>query len=274
MRYQQSNRELWASFFAVLMITLVYLYAMSQVGGVPAASGLFGHGIGILGFILMLMTEILYSWRKRSRSARWGKMSTWLRFHIFTGLVGPYMVLLHTSWKFNGLAGIVLLLTIIIVFSGIVGRYIFTAIPRTADGAEIEQFELEQQIAFVEDALRKWQESQPEITQVLSQALREPQKISETSPMAVLGRAFSEIGYQVRYWQVKHKFKSSYRSRLAELERLFKRKRTLQRQVATLTMARRLLSLWHMIHIPIGVALFSTAFVHMIGAIYYATLLQ
>jgi len=88
----------------------------------------------IIGFILMLMTEILYSWRKRSRSARWGKMSNWLRFHIFTGLVGPYMVLLHTSWKFNGLAGIVLLLTVIIVLSGIVGRYIFTAIPRTADG--------------------------------------------------------------------------------------------------------------------------------------------
>ena len=29
MRYQQSNRELWASFFAVLLITLVYLFAMS-----------------------------------------------------------------------------------------------------------------------------------------------------------------------------------------------------------------------------------------------------
>jgi hypothetical protein len=39
-------------------------------------------------------------------------------------------------------------------------------------------------------------------------------------------------------------------------------------------MARRLLSLWHAVHIPIGVALFATAFVHMIGAIYYATLLR
>ena len=154
------------------------------------------------------------------------------------------------------------------------GRYIFTAIPRTADGAEIEKFDLEQQIAVVEDSLRKWEESQPEITQMLSHALREPQKYSGTSPMAVFGRAFSEIGYKVRYWQVKQKLKSRYRSQATELESLFKRKRTLQRQVATLTLARRLLSLWHMIHIPIGVALFSTAFVHMIGAIYYATLLQ
>jgi len=271
---QHSNRELWAAFFTMLLISLIYLFAMSQIGGIPAASGLFGHGIGIVGFLLMLMTEILYSWRKRIRSARWGKMSAWLRFHIFTGLVGPYMVLLHTSWKFNGLAGIVLLLTVIIVLSGVVGRYIFTAIPRTADGAEMETSELEQQIAIVEDSLRKWEKSQPEITRILSQALREAPKTSATSPMAVFGRVFSEIGYQVRYWQVKRNIKSSYRTRVTQLESLIKRQRTLQRQVATLTMARRLLSLWHMVHIPIGVALFATAFVHMVGAIYYATLLH
>jgi len=69
---QHSNKELWAAFFTILFVSLIYLFAMSHVGGIPEASGLFGHGIGIIGFILMLMTEILYSWRKRSRSARWG----------------------------------------------------------------------------------------------------------------------------------------------------------------------------------------------------------
>ena len=85
----------------------------------------------------MLMTEMLYSIRKRSRSARWGTMAGWLQFHIFTGLVGPYMVLLHTSWKFNGLAGATTALTIIIVVSGFVGRYIYTRIPRSLDGLEL-----------------------------------------------------------------------------------------------------------------------------------------
>jgi len=269
-----SNKELWAAFFAILLITLVYLFAMSQIGGVPAASGLFGHGIGIVGFILMLMTEILYSWRKRSRSARWGKMSSWLRFHIFTGLVGPYMVLLHTSWKFNGLAGIVLLLTVIIVLSGIVGRYIFTAIPRTADGAEVAASELAQQIDIVDGSLQKWKESEPEITRTISHALRESPKTATNSLLAVFGRAFSEVSYQFRFWRARRELQSRYRAQALELEHLFKRKRTLQRQVATLVMARRLLSLWHAIHIPIGVALFATAFVHMIGAIYYATLLK
>jgi hypothetical protein len=45
-------------------------------------------------------------------------------------------------------------------------------------------------------------------------------------------------------------------------------------QVASLIMARRLLSLWHTIHIPIGLVLFATAFIHILGALYYATLLR
>ena len=173
---------------------------MSQIGGIPAASSLFGHGIGILGFILMLMTELLYSWRKRRRSARWGKMSNWLRFHIFTGLVGPYMVLLHTSWKFNGLAGIVLLLTLIIVLSGVVGRYIFTAIPRTADGAEVTSSELEHQIDMLESSLHEWRTAQPEITRTLSQALSDSPEVPDDSSLAVFSRAIYELSFRYRLW--------------------------------------------------------------------------
>lgn len=182
----RTNAELWWAFFAGIVLTAMYATVIFFTQKIPAAGELLGHSLGILGFILMLMTEILYSLRKRSRSANWGKMSFWLQFHIFTGLVGPYMVLLHTSWKFNGLAGAVTLLTVIIVFSGIIGRYIFTRIPRTLDGMEIEG-------ALPEAALRR---------------------------------------------------------------------------------ARQIMALWHTIHIPIGMALFVSAFAHIGGAIYYATLLK
>lgn len=182
----RSNRELWLAFFAMILITGIYALVLFFTRKVPSAGELFGHSLGILGFILMLMTETLYSLRKRSRSVRWGKMSTWLQLHIFTGLVGPYMVLLHTSWKFNGIAGITTLFTIIIVISGFIGRYIFTRIPRTLDGLEIES-------GLSQEALKQ---------------------------------------------------------------------------------ARRLMALWHTIHIPIGMALFVSAFVHIGAALYYATLLK
>jgi hypothetical protein len=182
----RSGRELWLAFFAGILITGLYVGVYFVTRKIPAAGELFGHAIGIFGFILMLMTEVLYSLRKRTRSASWGKMSSWLQFHIFTGLVGPYMVLLHTSWKFNGLAGVVTLFTLIIVVSGFIGRYIYTRIPRTLDGLEIEG-------TLSEAALRQ---------------------------------------------------------------------------------ARQLMALWHTVHIPIGMALFVSAFVHIGGALYYATLLK
>ena len=131
---RQSNRELWLALLAMLLISLIYGFVVLAWRRVPPASDFFGHMIGVLGFILMLMTETLFSLRKRSRSARWGRMSNWLNFHIFTGIVGPFMVLLHTSWKFNGLAGAVTLMTLIVVASGFIGRFIYTSIPRTVDG--------------------------------------------------------------------------------------------------------------------------------------------
>jgi hypothetical protein len=39
-------------------------------------------------------------------------------------------------------------------------------------------------------------------------------------------------------------------------------------------MARRMMSLWHAIHIPLGLSLFMAAFIHIGAAIYYATLLR
>jgi hypothetical protein len=182
----RGNRELWLAFLTMIIVTGIYGLVIVLTREVPPASELFGHGMGIVGFTFMLMTETLYSFRKRSRTVRWGKMSNWLQFHIFTGLVGPYMVLLHTSWKFNGIAGVTTLFTVIIVISGFIGRYIFTRIPRTLDGLEIEG-------GLSQEALRQ---------------------------------------------------------------------------------ARRLLALWHTIHIPIGMVLFISAFVHIGAALYYATFLK
>lgn len=182
----RSNRELWLAFLAMILITGLYGLVLVLTREIPPAGDLFGHGMGIVGFVFMLMTETLYSLRKRSRSVKWGRMSNWLQFHIFTGLVGPFMVLLHTSWKFNGIAGVSTLFTVVIVISGFVGRYIFTRIPRSMEGLEIEG-------TLSQEALKQ---------------------------------------------------------------------------------ARQMMALWHTIHIPIGIVLFISAFVHIGAALYYATFLK
>ena len=217
------NKELWLALISMLLIGGLYGLVVIWSREVPAASGLFGHLVGVIGFVLMLMTELLYSLRKRSRTARWGKMSDWLEFHIYTGLVGPFMVLLHSSWKFNGLAGVVMLMTLVIVVSGFVGRYIYTAVPRTAEGVEVQASELEQ-------------------------AIREMD--------AEVQRMAGEQGAG------------------EQMERLKKERGKLQQQAGSLARTRQMLAIWHTLHIPLGMALFTAAFIHIGAAIYYATLLH
>jgi hypothetical protein len=269
---QQSNRELWLAFFAMLAITLIYSFVAITYGKIPGASELFGHSIGIVGFILMLMAETLYTLRKRSRSARWGRMSSWLQFHIFTGLVGPYMVLLHSSWKFHGLAGMVMLLTVIIVASGFLGRYIYTSVPRNVDGIEIAANELEQQIRNVDSELQNWLATRPELYQSLSGRLL-PQQVSSGNRL-VFGRAFEEWNARLRWWRISSRMDRKAHMQAKQLNDLLKRERNLRRQLASVALTRRLLGLWHAVHIPIGMVLFVAAFIHIIAAIYYATLLH
>jgi hypothetical protein len=269
---QQSNRELWLSFIAIILITLIYLFVVLLFGAVPAASELFGHGIGIIGFILMLATETLYTLRKRSKSARWGRMSSWLQFHIFTGLVGPYMVLLHSSWKFNGLAGMVMLLTVIIVASGFMGRYIYTSVPRTVDGIEIEASELESQIQAIDKELQNWLDTRPEAYRTLSKRLAVTSGRGGTR--LVFGRAFEEWNARLRWWIESSRMDQTARAQAKQLKDLLGRERNLRRELASIALTRRLLGLWHAVHIPVGMALFTAAFIHIIAAIYYATLLH
>lgn len=129
--------EIWSALAVIVVVSAIYAFAYRFDGALPKASGIVGHGIGVIGFLLMLVTEAAYSIRKQVTDASWGAIATWLRLHIATGLVGPYMVLLHTSMRFHGLAGVAMLLTVAVVMSGIVGRYIYTRLPRATDATSV-----------------------------------------------------------------------------------------------------------------------------------------
>jgi hypothetical protein len=129
------NRELIAALVAVLAVTAVY--ATLYRGNAPRSGSPAGHWMGVIGMALMLATETLYSLRKRAKRVHFGRLRDWLSVHIFMGIFGPYLVLLHTAWTFRGLAGAAMLMTILVVISGFIGRYIYTRIPRAADGSEL-----------------------------------------------------------------------------------------------------------------------------------------
>ncbi len=243
--------------------------------GVPAASSFYGHGMAILGFVLMVMTETLYTWRKRSRRAHWGAMASWLRFHVFTGLVGPYMVLLHSSWKFNGIAGVLMLLTVIVVLSGFVGRYIYTAVPRTADGSELLEEAIERQIGFVEASLGTELEKLPAEMGPISQRLVFDAGASRSFSL-VFGRTLRSYRERWRWRSLRRlraKLNHEQQAHLTQLEALLLQRNELSRQKASLAATRQMLAVWHTVHVPIGLGLFCLSLIHIAAAIYFADFL-
>ncbi len=94
-------------------------FAGSALGGVLALTGTF-----------LLLTPLFFLGVKRIDSiktmvVRHIPMRTILLWHIYAGFLGTVLILLHTGHKFNGaLAASLTALTLIVVFSGVIGRYL------------------------------------------------------------------------------------------------------------------------------------------------------
>jgi hypothetical protein len=264
----RDNLELTLSLVVALVMAGVYvLYELlaSPAGGHP-----FGHALGILGTILMVMTEVLYSARKRWHVFRFGQVRHWLSFHIFTGIVGPTLVLTHTALEFRGLAGVTMGLTALVVASGFLGRYIYTAVPRTLAGVEIDRRSLELQAARQAEALMAWSADKPQRLKALVQASVLPDPASgESAVRTVLGRAWQERTERAALHNELRRLDREERKRAAEIEKLLRQQRRLVRQMESLQAVRRLMGVWHMVHVPLGLTLFTAVTVHIVAALYY-----
>lgn len=103
------------------LVTVCYLAAARN--GLPLPGDLLGHVLGIAGFLLMAFAMVGYTWRKQPHRSGPGPMVRWLQLHAYAGLVGPYLLLLHSAFRFRGLAAVLSLLVLVVMLSGIAGKY-------------------------------------------------------------------------------------------------------------------------------------------------------
>jgi hypothetical protein len=266
----RSNFELNLSLIVVVFLTGVYI--LYEVVSSPAGGHPFGHALGILGATLMLMTETLYSARKRWRIFNVGKVRHWLSFHIFTGIVGPFLVLMHTGLEFRGLAGLTMLLTVLVVASGFLGRYIYTAVPRTLAGIEVDRRTLEAEAIRLRDDLMAWAADKSDrVQQLVSQETDlAGDETASLTPVQVLLRRWQEWRRQRQINEAVRRLEKEEQARLAEIEKLLRQQQRLVRQINSLQAVRRMMGWWHTFHVPLGLTLFTAMFIHIFAALYYS----
>tara|TARA_R110002111_G_scaffold69747_1_gene112896 strand:+ start:748 stop:1497 length:750 start_codon:yes stop_codon:yes gene_type:complete len=117
-----------------LVLLLLVLWLGFPLHQSPRFAGSFWGGVlGVSGAALMLI-PLAYLVVKRikplkRRVTSYVSMRTLLALHIYAGVLGPILVLIHTGHKFNSVLGIALTtMVLIVVASGFVGRYLMSRI--------------------------------------------------------------------------------------------------------------------------------------------------
>jgi len=227
-------------------------------------SGVIGHGVGIVGSALMVIL-LTYSLRKRSRQMqRWGNIRWWLNYHIWMGVTGPLLVLLHTAFKFGGIVSISFWSMIAVALSGVLGRYIYMQIPRAVDGEELSEMELVSMDESLQEQLR-------ERYTLSDQVLAQLSAVGVPAQRAGWGTLWSVF---ISDLAMPFKLRSAHRMladknvvprhEISSALRLVKQRAKLRRRMALLATARELLHHWHIIHRPFALVMLLIMIVHVV----------
>jgi hypothetical protein len=233
-------------------------------------TGLIGHGYGIIGSLFMMIGVSTYSIRKRFPALqRLGKLSHWLQFHIFLCTTGPALVFWHTSMKFGGIVSISFWSMVIVVASGVLGRYVYNRIPKTEDG----YFKNVESIVVEKKAI--WERIQERISLDAVQLDALGLKIAAPDVSSVGSALFSTLRHDV----------TSFTSRGKDLELISTHNLDQETSVEVLSLVReyrwkirqqylleplqKIFGYWHVFHIPLATIMFIILAVHVAVAIVF-----
>ncbi|MGE5198819.1 MAG: hypothetical protein ACM3H9_04205 [Rhodospirillaceae bacterium] len=225
-------------------------------------TGAVAHPLGVVG-LLMMTVPVIYAVRKRwSRLARAGSMRGWLEVHIFCGIVGPALITLHTSFKFNGIISVAYWSMVVVMLSGFVGRYLFVRIPKTIRGTELTHDEIRDRA----QSLKREVESvalQPGALERLRQLDDELERVAVGAALGAVAVRWRlrRLGSELRGAGVDRRLAAHTVEAMAE--RLL-----LLRKLARLNRTKRLFSAWHVFHQPLVYVMFAIAVLHVGLAIY------
>lgn len=96
---------------------------------------------GYIGTALMAISAI-YPMFRRFRAFRFVASNTmWFDFHMMAGVVGPLFIILHSAMKLDNWVSAAFWCMVIVVISGVIGRYLYTQVPDLLNGRELEELD-------------------------------------------------------------------------------------------------------------------------------------
>jgi hypothetical protein len=266
---------LYASVFGLVGLA----WEISRLGLFKANDDV-SYWIAVTGGVMMLLL-LSYPLRKYVRFMQnLGKVKYWFLVHIFLGVMGPWLILVHSTFHIGSLnAGVALASMCIVVASGVVGRFIYVRVHRGLNGELVSLQDLRNRAGMVEKEARSALHFAPSVESRLqafeqkeldaapgwATHFRRATLLPITQKITYL-RCVAELHRRVREASVEMAWRPGDRERRERRARKFvKRYLVAVVRVAQYTAYERLLALWHVAHLPFVYLLIISAVVHVIA---------
>jgi hypothetical protein len=249
----------------------------SPVHRILRPSGEVGHAFGWIGAGLMLLGVALYSGRKRlGAMGGLGPMRTWLNFHIYLCLTGPFLVALHTAGKLRGLGVYSFWSMVVVAASGIIGRWLYQQFPRTIRGEAMSLAEILAEQAELRERLQTEFGLAPSL-------LKAVDAVAERSARRIRGGAVAsllalplllvdDLLRPLRLSKIRHRLVRQRRLARRETQALLgliRRQVAIARRVAFLDTFRRVFTYWHVIHLVFFAAMLALLVLHVGSELFF-----
>ena len=234
-------------------------------------SGYLGQTAGLISLAAFLSLW-LYPLRRRFRwLAFTGSMARWLDVHVMLAILLPLIAAVHASWRFTGLIGLGYASMVTVWASGLVGRYLYSRIPRGKTGLEMDAGEVARsRHALLSEIARRGRLPLEEVQSTLGE---DPWPCEGLGVWATLRQMARD---DLARWRASRALARASAKRaggrldrptLRRVRRLARREMALMQQARLLVATQRVFRFWHVVHRPFAIAALLAVLVHVSVAV-------
>ena len=260
---------LYQLFLLTMLSALVWLGWKVAHGKYYKPGEGLGYNLGLVGGLMML-TLLLYSARKHLKFMQpLGKLKHWFRIHMMLGVIGPILVIFHTTFHLHSInASVAFYCMLLVAGSGLVGRFVYTQIHKGLYGSRSTLKEAYDDLAGSSGDIKSKLHFFPKVEKKL---LKFEHEALEKKRGFLAGIWFF-LSFDVRRmwlaWQCRRyislKLGASKHDLTDEASALIGQYLTRIQTVAQFKKFEQIFSTWHVVHIPLMYMMVATAIFHVI----------
>lgn len=271
---------IWFAFTALFGISA--LMVRTQDWYTPGSN--LGYNLGLAGGLLMLAL-LVYPLKKRMRFLqRLGPSKPWFVFHMICGVLGPLLIIFHSTFRIGSENALVAMVSMLLVVgSGIVGRFIYV---RIHDGLSDQELRLDQLEGDEESEALSFNRDMhwaPDVIAMLMNfrdQVKGPSRGKRDDVFRILTLPWREsqvrrkcrkaLSVHLDKRAVARQWDGEKRQRRGrQFDALVARYTATVKRTAQYDVYKRMFSLWHILHVPFLYLLAASAIYHVIAVHMY-----